>query len=134
MRQIVRGIAILSVMALVGACSGGSPTAAPTSAATAPEATPAPEFCEFPTDATADVQATVGGNEWGAVAAKVDDVITWTNSDGVPHKVALDDGSCTMPANIAPNGGTASIVFNAAGSYPFHCTIHASMTGTIVIT
>jgi plastocyanin len=67
------------------------------------------------------------------VSAKVGDVITWTNSDSAPHKVGLDDGSCTMSGNIAGSGGKASLVFSKAGTYPFHCTIHSTMKGTITI-
>ena len=66
------------------------------------------------------------------INAKVGDVITWTNSDSVPHKVALDDGSCAMSDNI-PGGGSKSLVFSAAGTFPFHCAVHPFMTGTITI-
>jgi plastocyanin len=51
----------------------------------------------------------------------------------VPHRVALDDGSCEMSANIAGGGGKASLVFSAAGTYPFHCAVHPTMKGTITI-
>jgi len=81
------------------------------------------------------VNATVGDFTWASpVTAKVGDVITWTNSDTAPHRVGLDDGSCEMSGNIAGSGGKASLVFTVAGTYPFHCTIHSSMKGTITIT
>ena len=134
MRPIHR-IATLSTALILAACGGtGTPTTAPvTSGPAATTAAAAP--CAAPTDpnAAADVEASVGDNTWSQpVTAKVGDVITWSNSDGVPHKVALDDLSCAMPDNI-PGGGKKSLVFSVAGTFPFHCAVHASMKGTIKI-
>ena len=146
MRQIARGFAILAAGMLVVACGGGSPTAAPTTAtvATNPPATsapttaavtPAPETsCHEPAAGEAtDVSADVAGFEWGAVNAKVGDVITWTNGDSAPHGVKTDDGSCVQANNI-PGNGTGSLVFDKAGTYPFVCKVHPQMKGTITIT
>jgi plastocyanin len=136
MRVATRGLAALTTVLLLAACSGSAATSAPTTgpaATTGTAATAAAQVCTEPgSTEPADVQATVAGNQWGPVAAKVGDVITWTNSDGVPHKVALDDGSCAMSQNIA-GGGTRSLVFSVAGSFPFHCAVHSSMKGTITI-
>jgi plastocyanin len=131
MRSIVRGIATFAVAAALAACSGGgTATTAPTTAAGAP--TPAP-VCSDSTGATT-VNATVADFKWSdPVTAKVGDVITWTNNDTAGHKVGTDDGSCTMGATISGGGGKQSLVFNKAGTYPFHCTIHANMKGTITI-
>jgi plastocyanin len=127
MRSILRVALSVTASLALAACSGGgggsTSTTAPAGAST----------CSDSTGATV-VAATVAGRVWSQpINAKVGDVITWTNSDDVPHKVATDDGSCTMGANIAPSGGTASLVFNKAGTYAFHCTIHPSMKGTITI-
>jgi plastocyanin len=137
MRSIIRGVATLATAVALAACSGG--TSAPTTAGN-PPTTEAPAATTGGTAVCADstgtttVDATVGGFQWGPVTAKVGDVITWTNSDSAAHKVGLDDGSCTMSSNIAGGGGKASLVFSVAGTYPFHCTIHSSMKGTITIT
>ena len=143
MRSIARGIATLATAVALAACSGGtSPTTGPATegpAATTVSATQGPAattggsaVCTDSTGPTT-VQATVANFQWGPVSAKVGDVITWTNSDTAPHKVALDDGSCTMSGNIAGGGGKASLVFSVAGTFPFHCTIHPNMKGTITI-
>ena len=132
MRSILRtGTALTAAFATalaLSACSGGgsSPTTAP--AATTVAAAP----CADSTGTTV-VATTVAGNTWAQpVTAKVGDVITWTNSDTVSHKVALDNGTCAMSANI-PGGGSKSLVFSIAGTYPFHCAVHPSMKGTITI-
>ena len=65
------------------------------------------------------------------VTAAVGETITWTNSDSAPHTATLDDGACDT-GNIAQNA-SAGLVFDAAGTYPYHCTIHPNMKGTITI-
>jgi len=136
MRPIARGIATLVTAVALAACSGGASQApAATQAAGGPTAgatTAGSAVCADSTGTTT-VDATVGDFKWGPVSAKVGDVITWTNSDSAKHRVALDDGSCTMSGDIAGGGGKASLVFNVAGTYPFHCTIHSGMKGTITI-
>jgi len=129
MRPLARGIATLAISVALAACSGSGQAATPP----APGATTAGSAVCADSTGTTTVDATVGGFQWGPVSAKVGDVITWTNSDSAPHKLALDDGSCTMSGNIAGSGGKASLVFSAAGTYPFHCTIHPTMKGTITI-
>jgi plastocyanin len=125
MRFLVRSVAAIAVTFALAACSGGTSNSTTAPAANAP--------CSDSTGTTV-VAATVANNTWSQpVTAKVGDVITWTNSDGVPHKVALDDGSCAMSANIGTSGGTRSLVFTKAGTYPFHCAVHPSMKGTITI-
>ena len=134
MRAILRTSSSIAFALVLAACAGGGPTTNPpaaTSGATS-GATSAATCTEPAAGTAADVDASVGGNEWGAVSASGGDVITWTNGDAVPHKVGLDDGSCTMSANITGDA-PQSLVFNVAGSYPFHCTIHPNMKGTIVI-
>lgn len=139
MRTILRGPAAIGVALVLAACGGGT-TQEPTSAAGTPppaataEATTAGEApCMDSTDPT-DVSAAAEGNAWvpAAISANVGDVITWANADSVPHAVGLDDGSCAMTGTIG-GGQTKSLVFSEAGSFPFHCTVHPSMKGTITI-
>jgi plastocyanin len=132
MRSTIRSIAVLGTALAVAACGSGAGTAAP-GGTTGPAATTAAAPCTEPAAGEATVvEATVSGNTWGPVSAGVGDVITWTNGDSVPHAVALDDGSCAMSGNI-PGGGARSLVFSTAGSFPFHCSVHPSMKGTITI-
>ena len=134
MRPIARGIAALVTALALAACSGGgTPTQAPAGGTQAPAATTAASApCTDSTGATT-VAVGVANFEWQQpINAKVGDVITWTNGDTAPHKVALDDGSCAMSANI-PGGGSKSLVFSVAGTFPFHCAVHQSMKGTITI-
>jgi plastocyanin len=146
MRSFARGFATLAMAGALAACSGtgqattapapgtqAAGTEAPAAGTEAPAATTAGSAVCADSTGTTTVAATVGGFKWEPVSAKVGDVITWTNSDSAPHRVALDDGSCTMSGSIAGSGGKASLVFSVAGTYPFHCSIHPTMKGTITI-
>lgn len=67
------------------------------------------------------------------LSIKVGTKVTWTNKDGVAHTVTSDDGGFTSSGNLG-NGATYEYTFNAVGTYPYHCAIHPSMTGTITVT
>jgi plastocyanin len=55
--------------------------------------------------------------------------ITWTNKDAVAHTVT-SDANLFDSGSIATNG-TFSHTFATAGTFPYHCTIHTYMTGSV---
>ncbi len=57
--------------------------------------------------------------------------ITWTNKDGVTHTVTSDTG--LFDSGSVSSNGTFSYMFSTPGTYPYHCTIHPSMTATVVV-
>lgn len=60
--------------------------------------------------------------------------VTWTNNDSVAHTVTDDLSNVGGPnsGEIAP-GATYSFTFAKTGSFQYHCDIHHSMRGTIVV-
>ena len=58
--------------------------------------------------------------------------VTWTNRTGPRHTATSDTGAWTT-GNIAPGGTSAAIAFPTAGTFPYHCAIHPSMTGTVIV-
>ena len=50
---------------------------------------------------------------------------------GVTHHIVSNDGTSFDAGSVGPDG-TASVTL-AAGTYPFHCAIHPTMTGTVTI-
>ena len=62
---------------------------------------------------------------------KVGTTVTWINKDSVTHDVVSDTGLFTS-GNLT-NGISYNYTFNQTGSFPYHCAIHPSMTGTIVV-
>lgn len=57
--------------------------------------------------------------------------ITWTNKDVAAHTVTSDTNLFDS-GNISGNG-TFSYTFATAGTYPYHCKIHASMTANVIV-
>jgi plastocyanin len=65
------------------------------------------------------------------LSISVGTTVTWTNTDSVTHTVTADQGTFDS-SNLSP-GTTFSFTFSQAGSYPYHCSIHPSMMGTILV-
>jgi plastocyanin len=58
------------------------------------------------------------------------DTVHWTNDSVRTHTVTADDGSFDSPA---PAGNSSFTAPTKPGSYPFHCSIHPEMHGTLVV-
>jgi len=52
----------------------------------------------------------------------------WSAS-AATHNVTFNDG----PASANQSSGTFQRTFNTAGSFPYQCTLHSGMTGTITV-
>jgi len=65
------------------------------------------------------------------ITVTVGDTVTWTNSDPTAHTATADDGS--FDTGTIGNNGTGTATFSTAGTFPYHCKIHSSMTGTITV-
>jgi plastocyanin len=62
---------------------------------------------------------------------KVGTTVTWINKDSTTHNVVSDSG--LFESGDLTNGMSYNYTFNKVGSYPYHCSIHPSMTGTVVV-
>jgi plastocyanin len=69
------------------------------------------------------------------VSVKFGTVVVWTNQDNTAHTATSDPGAPTSfdTGNIS-QGNTAVFTFQTPGSYPYHCSIHTYMKGTITVT
>jgi plastocyanin len=56
--------------------------------------------------------------------------VTVHNMDGLAHTVTADGGDFDSPA---PAGTSSFTAPTKPGSYPFHCSIHPEMHGTLVV-
>ncbi len=127
-----RMLACLGGIALVlAACSSsgsGSSAAAPSAAAPSAAAAACAEAT-----GTGGVAASIKDFQFepNAISAKAGDLITFTNAGAVAHNVTLDSGGCATP-NVQP-GSSDGLRITVAGTYPFHCTIHPDMKGTITV-
>lgn len=66
------------------------------------------------------------------IAVKAGDTVQWVNTDTVPHTVT-SDGSLLWDSGTIQPGASFERQFKFAGSYPYHCGIHSTMKGTVVI-
>ena len=62
---------------------------------------------------------------------QVGTVVTWTNNDSINHTATSDTG--VFDSGTLAAGQSYSYTFTATGTYTFHCNVHPSMTGTIIV-
>lgn len=68
-----------------------------------------------------------------SIAVTPGSTVTWTNRQADDnHTVTADKGSFDTGV-IAKNGGSATLTFATAGTFAYHCKIHPSMHGTVVV-
>ncbi len=65
-----------------------------------------------------------------AVSVPVGGSVTWRNSDTVAHTSTSDTNLWNAPIGA---GDSFTRVFPAAGTFPYSCTIHAGMTGRVIV-
>ena len=68
------------------------------------------------------------------IEIKVGDTVTWINNDSSPHTVTSSSNDSTLDSDIMRMGETFSFRFDNVGEYPYFCTLHPSMVGTIIVT
>jgi plastocyanin len=132
-RRPLQALGLFAMLALA-ACGGSASTTAPSAAPSAAvSGAPAALACA-PSTTAGTVAVSIKDFEFSppAISAKVGDVITFTNAGAKSHTATLDQGDCGTET-LAP-GAAGGLTFSKAGSYPFHCAIHSSMTGTITVT
>ena len=117
--------------ALITGC-GGSTASTPSTPSPAPSPSPAPA----PVASTITIQTsarTLGTAAYvpNPITVSQGAVITWSNIDAATHDMASDTGAWDS-GRIAPNG-SFNFTFATKGTFPYHCSIHPSMTGTIVV-
>jgi plastocyanin len=67
----------------------------------------------------------------GTSSVHVGDTITWTNQDIAPHTATAKDKS--FDTGTINKNKSGSHTFTTAGTFPYICTIHPSMTGTVTV-
>jgi plastocyanin len=65
------------------------------------------------------------------VTVPVGTTVTWTNSDDIPHTSVSTEG--VFKSKVLDTDEKFSYTFSKAGTYPYYCTIHPKMTGTVVV-
>ncbi len=124
-------------------------TTAPVPATPVPTATPQPVSAparfgkHFPASrhrakavrarAASDPAVTIADFQFGpsSVTVHVGDTVTWSNSGPSAHTATASDHS--FDTGILQKGASGSHTFTQAGTFPYVCSIHPFMHGTIVV-
>jgi plastocyanin len=87
---------------------------------------------------TADVTITITGISGASsfspspTTVTVGQTVAWKNSGGTTHTSTADGGAWNT-GNITNGSTSAPIMMNTAGTFPYHCNIHPSMTGSLTV-
>jgi plastocyanin len=113
------------------ACGGSGSTASPT-----PTPTPVPAPSPAPTGTTVTIVNGASGLSATAYSPNplnvtVGTTVTWKNNDSTTHDSTAVNRSFAT-GSIAP-GGSASVMFQSAGTFQYFCTIHPGMVGTLTV-
>ena len=125
---------VLLAVAAIG-CGGSGGGNAPTSP------TPTPNPGSGNPTATATVSMKTSDDGYGytsnsfspsSVTITKGGTVTWSNDAGIAHSVTFTtQGS---PASISAfSSGSNSRTFDTVGTYEYHCSIHAGMSGTVKV-
>jgi plastocyanin len=121
MRTARIALTTVAVTTLLAGCYKNSSYSTMPSLSTQPLPSPQPNSVVIGNFAFDPATLTVGKNV----------SVTFTNYDGVTHTAVGDDGSWNT-GSIASEG-SKSLTFATAGTYPYHCSVHPTMKGTIVV-
>jgi plastocyanin len=106
---------LATVMVLTLLLSAGSPASSANTAEPASAEVKVDNFSFGPATLTVAVGTTV----------------TWTNRDDIPHTVVSTDK--LFKSKVLDTDEKFSFTFAKAGSYPYFCSIHPKMTGSVVV-
>jgi len=125
------GCMVIILVTASGCTTYNPPTTTPATTTNAPTAT---------TSTTGITAITIQNFAFNpaSVSVSVGTTVTWTNQDAVQHQI-INDATATFgqgqkfESNSLGQGQSYSFTFNEAGTYPYHCNIHPSMKGTVIV-
>ncbi|MFA5860307.1 MAG: plastocyanin/azurin family copper-binding protein [Candidatus Thermoplasmatota archaeon] len=143
-----RALMLLLTMFVLAGCTAApsdkpplpSVSTTPTTTSTSTPAPPSPPTTTTqptaapPTNASGPKVVTIQGSAFhpATLGVHVGDNVTWQNADGFGH-------TSTSDTNVWDTGKIASdeastFTFTVAGTYPYYCSFHSFMKGTITVT
>ena len=66
------------------------------------------------------------------LSIQIGDKVVWTNTANDFHRVVWDNGTFSSSENL-DIFQTYEVFLTTSGTYPYHCGIHSSMTGSITV-
>jgi Icc protein len=65
------------------------------------------------------------------LTVKAGSTVDWTNKDDTPHTVTSDDGAFASP--VMDTDQRFQFTFQKSGRFPYHCKLHPTMTGVVLV-
>jgi plastocyanin len=126
-----RLIALLAIAAVAGLLLAGCTKSAGTTTVSSASTTTGDVTT---TAASSQFQVTIDGFAFTPqeFSVPVGSTVTWTNNQATNHTVTSDTG--VFDSGSLAQGATFQFTFTEVGGFPYHCSIHASMTAKIVVT
>jgi plastocyanin len=66
------------------------------------------------------------------IVISVGTTVGWKNDDDVAHTVTSTQAGLFDSGTMQP-ADTFEFLFDTPGTYPYYCTLHPSMTGTVIV-
>ena len=87
-----------------------------------------------PADVTINIVGMLGASSFSPSpdTVTVGQTVAWHNSDGTTH-TATANGGAFNTGNVGSGATSGKFTMNTAGSFPYHCSIHGTMTGILVV-
>ena len=126
-RLLLAGLAAAAIVAVHACGSSSSTPSSPTSSAPPPSGGSGPSV-------TITISGMNGANSFspnpGMLTAG--QTVAWRNVDTIAHTATSNTDAFDTGA-IAPGSTSAPVTMPTAGSYPYHCSFHPTMTGSLTV-
>jgi plastocyanin len=136
-RRLSASLFLIVLIAFLTGCGGGYSSPSPSSPSPTPTPAPAPSPTPSGSAATA-ISIPTNARALGTsafvpnpVTVAQGTVVNWSNTDAANHDIVSDTGA--FDSGRLGTGDSFRFTFAAPGTYPYHCSIHPGMTGTIVV-
>jgi plastocyanin len=86
---------------------------------------------QTPQPAIADVKVDNFSFGPATLTVAVGTTVTWTNRDDIPHTVVSTEK--VFKSKVLDTDEKFSYTFSKAGTYPYFCSVHPKMTGSVVV-
>ncbi|HEX5979260.1 MAG TPA: cupredoxin family copper-binding protein [Nitrososphaeraceae archaeon] len=77
-----------------------------------------------------------GGNSYkpNPIEIKVGDTVTWINNDSSLHTAtSTSSNDSNLDSKVLRRGETFSFTFDKEGQYPYFCSLHPNMVGSVAV-
>jgi len=130
---IVVAVIVIIIIGIVYFFRGGYRFASPTSEPSSTSSTTQNTGTNQNGDQTSGTAVAIQNFTFSPATLEVNkgDNVIWTNKDSAPHQIVSD--TKLFSGNLMNKGETFSFTFAETGTFPYHCAIHPSMQGKIIV-